>query len=313
MKTLIIDADTILYSSAAKEQINKCLAIHKKSGREKMFPSKTSFNEWLKESGKWTKDDFEFKSIPELVGETAYACSSVKKKVEAIVEASGCDDFQVCVQGTGNFRKERQAKFVAYKAQRTEKPLLFYDVLDYVIKKYKDKVRVSHGIETDDFITITAWDYLNNGKQDDLVIAAVDKDICQCSVGNMLNYFRLEDGIFFNTHEMQYKAFWTAVLVGDTADNIPGLLHVSDITKKQYGIKTTGCGKVGAARILSDTVSEQDCAERVMEAYCRSWPEDWRERLEEMCFFLWLQRKQADMFTFKTHVLQRLGIKAKWL
>ena len=40
-KLLYIDADTLLYSSAAKEEVNKCLAKHVPSGREKLFESKT--------------------------------------------------------------------------------------------------------------------------------------------------------------------------------------------------------------------------------------------------------------------------------
>lgn len=54
-----------------------------------------------------------------------------------------------------------------------------------------------------------------------------------------------------------------------------------------------------------------ECVERVVEVYKASWPDDYKERLEDMCFFLWLQREEGDMFTWKTHVIERLGMEEK--
>jgi len=51
-KLLVIDADTILYSSAAQQQLNKCLATNIEHGSQRLFESKTAFNEWAKENNR---------------------------------------------------------------------------------------------------------------------------------------------------------------------------------------------------------------------------------------------------------------------
>ena len=62
-RILVIDADTLLYSSAAQQQKNECNVIHKASGREKLFESKTLFNAWIKSQEKWGKDEFDCQFI----------------------------------------------------------------------------------------------------------------------------------------------------------------------------------------------------------------------------------------------------------
>lgn len=309
-RILYIDADTILYSSAAKEEINKCLATNSLNGKSKLFPSKTAFNEWYKEYSTHPKEVYTFQQEKELVGEISFACKSVRSKIEGIVEKAGCDDFRVCIQGIGNYRNDYVSKYVTYKGQRTGKPLLYSDVFNYVVKKYKDKVIITSEEETDDFICKLAWKHWNEKhttEDSPIVIAMVDKDIQQNCPGVLLNYFKLEEGLFLNTHEMQYKGFWKSVLTGDVADNIDGILRLSDETKRLYGIKANGCGPVAAARILCTATSEKECGERVLEAYKQAWPDDYMERLQDMCFFLWLRREEGEMFDLKKY-FDKIGV-----
>lgn len=309
-----IDADTILVASAAKEEINKCLATNTLNGKSKMFESKTAFNEWHKASSTHPIEAYTFEVEKELVGEVSHACNSVKQKIRNILFAAeevGFDDYRVCIQGSGNFRKDYQSKFVSYKAQRTAKPLLLADVQAYVKRKYKDRCIVIDGEECDDFICYTGWQHYNGDesiKDSNALIGFVDKDIHQCTPGLLLNYNQLESGTFHNTRKMQYRGWWGSTLTGDAADNIDGILTLGPETKKRYGIKTNGCGKVAAARILSTVETEQDAAERVIAAYKESWPDDYMERLSDMAFFLWLRREPGEMFVLKDY-LQRLGIK----
>ena len=309
-KTLYIDADTLLYSSAAKEQILTCKATHIPSGRDKMFASKTSFNNWLNENEKWKAEEFSFESIPEIVGTKINAYASVKKKIEAILEAVQPDDFLVCVQGEGNYRKQYVSKYVEYKGQRSSKPVFLPDVKDFVQRKYKDKCLLIEGKEVDDHVTTKAWEHFDpNGSVEDspIVIGFCDKDVQQNSPGALFNYFHPEEGVFWNSVEDQYKGFWKSVLIGDVADNIMGVESLGEATRALYGIKTKGCGPVAAGRILTGISSEKEAAERVLATYKESWPDDYLERLQDKCFFLWLQREEGDMFTWKTHVVERLG------
>jgi len=320
-KLLMIDADTLLYSAAAKEEINKCLAKHLPTGREKLFESKTEFNNWLKSNQKWKKEDFEFTQIKELkppyeewneVGEDfsitthrrevsriALACHTFKSKVSAIVEAIGAKDYFVCIQGSGNFRKEVDAKYVQYKAQRTEKPLLMKELTDWVKVKYKHRCIIVDGEETDDFVVRKAYD--------GHVVAFCDKDIPANCSGLLYNYNKPEEGVFENTDEMRWRGYWTQCLIGDAVDNIEGVVKLAELTKKAYNIKNKGCGEASAAKILETAASEKEAAERVVKAYKEAWPDDGMKRLAEISFFLWMRRHEGQMFSLKEY-LDKLGV-----
>lgn len=292
--TLYIDADTLLYSSAAKEEVNQSLALHLPTGREKLFESKTDFSVWLKENPKWLKEDFEHTQIKELVGNVRFACASFKQKVSNIVEASGIEDFYVCIQDDGNFRKGYVSQYVDYKGQRTEKPLLFKELFDWVQVRYKKRCIVTTGEETDDFVCRKAWE--------GAVVAYCDKDIVANAEGWFLNYNNLDKGIFYNDSLSRAKKFWKQVLIGDTTDNIDGILELHKDTKAKYGIKNKGCGETSADKILNGVQTEKEAAERVIEAYQLAWPDDWKQRLQDMCFFLYMRREEGEMFDLDTYL-----------
>lgn len=309
-KLLLIDADTIIYSSAAKEEINKCLATNKNNGKSQMFPSKTAFSDWHKEHSKYPKEDYEFEVVKELVGETSYACSSVKRKITSILEAVSHTDYKICIQGSNNYRTDYPAKYVVYKGQRGAKPLLFKDTYHYALNKWDKNIVVVDNEEVDDYVCYNSWQHWKpKGSIEDseIVVAFCDKDVHQHSVGALYNYMKPEEGVFWNTRKMQYKGYWGSCLTGDTADNIDGILQLADETKKKYGIKTTTCGKVAAAKILCEVKTEQDAAQRVVDAYKLAWPEDGIDRLSDMAFFLWLRKREGQMYVLREH-LDHLGV-----
>lgn len=315
-RTLFIDADTLLYSSASMQQKNRCLVTHITSGREKLFESKTEFNDWIKCQDKWKKEEFSFQTQSTIEGEPRFAFQTIKQKVDNIVEASGCEDYLVCIQGEGNFRKYYQSEFVQYKAHRPPKPLLYQECFEYTVNKYKGRCVVVDGEETDDFVNYMAWDaYERAYKAKDrdsskVVIAYVDKDIVANGRGFYLNYNKLEDGIFWNDALSQTNKFWTQVLQGDQADNIPGIEKVADVTKSLYKLKSSGCGPKSAESILSGCQAEKEMAERVIDAYKASWPDNWMKRLQDNCFFLYLRRKGGEMFQLGEY-LDEIGVKLK--
>lgn len=306
-KLLLIDADTVLVAAAAQQQVNKCLVTNLEQDRKKLFESKTAFNEWAKENNR-DKSNYSFETVSSVVGEPRFAFQSIKQKIEGIVEASGCSDYRVCIQGEGNFRKFYESKFVDYKGQRTAKPLLFQECFEFMVKKYKEKCVVSEGIETDDYVNIAAWESYNTAKKSrnkdkaDVVVAYVDKDITANGRGWFINYNKLEEGVFWNDEFSQYKAFWTQVLMGDNADNIPGLEKLHPITKERFKISRDGVGPVAASKILEGLKTEREMIARVSECYSVSWEEDWQERLQDNCFFLYLQRKPNERFDLIEYV-----------
>lgn len=302
-KLLVIDADTILYSSAAMQQLNKCLATNIEQDRQRMFESKTAFNDWAKKNGR-DKANYSFEVISEIKpdAEPRFAFQSIKQKVDKIVDAAGCDDFILCIEGEGNFRKDFKSRFVDYKGQRTAKPLLFEECREFFLKKYKERVVLSEGRETDDTCNILAWESYQKGldsrdrKKCNVVLAFCDKDIAANSRGWLLNYNKLEAGSFWNDGFTQSYNFAVQLLIGDSADNIPGIEKISKITKERFGIKVEGVGPATAKKILADCKTEQDLAARVFECYSAMYGEEegWDERLDENGFFLYLLRHEKD-------------------
>lgn len=307
-KLLVIDTDTILYSSAAMHQDNKCNVIHRLSGREKLFESKTAFNDWIKAQDKWSKDEFDFQTVSSVVGEPRFAFQSIKQKIDNIVETVGISDYKICIEGEGNFRKDFQSKYVQYKSHRPPKPLLFEECREFLVKKYKNQLVEAVGVETDDICNIFAWESFNKAikaKSKDasnVILAACDKDLFANSRGWMFNYFKPEQGIFWNNSFKQAYNFATQLLTGDNADAIPGIEKLSDITRERYGIKTKGVGPATAQKILADCLLEEELAQRVKECYVEAWEANWDERLNENGFFLYLLRHEADKWILSEYL-----------
>lgn len=300
MRTLVIDFDTVLYSSAAQQQTNRCIAIHKESGREKLWDSKTEFNNWLKGQNRWTKDDFEFKVKSELTGEASHAYRTIDQKLSNIINAGKCEDFLIIMEGPGNFRMDRESCFVQYKASRPEKPLLFHKCKEFVRNKYRHNLLMAVDRETDDEVVMRSWESYNRSlkyrdkDEAQYVIAYCDKDIPANGRGWMLNYFKLEEGIFWNDGFTQSYNFATQCLTGDNADEIPGIEYLSEEIKDKYKIKVKGVGPATAKWLLKDCKTEADLAAVVVECYKATHPTDWRERLDDNAFFLYLLRSPDD-------------------
>lgn len=302
MRTLVIDFDTVLYSSAAQQQINRCLAIHKESGRKKLWDSKTEFNKWLKGQDRWTKDDFDFEVKSELKGEASHAFRTIDQKLSNIITAGKCDDFLIVIEGPGNFRMDRESDFVKYKGSRPEKPLLFHQCKEFIRSKYRHNLLLATGRETDDEVVIRSWSSYNRSfklKDRDAaqyVIAYCDKDITANGRGWMLNYFKLEEGIFWNDGFTQSYNFATQCLTGDNADEIPGIELLSPELRAKYGIRVSGVGPATAEKLLADCKTEDDLAARVVECYRASHPDDWKQRLDDNAFYLYLLRSEDDVW-----------------
>lgn len=313
-RQLILDADTILYSSAAQQQLNKCLVTNIEHGTQRLFESKTAFNEWVKENNRdKAKYSCETKSEIKPDAEPRFAFQSIKQKVEKIVEASGCSDYLVCIEGEGNFRKDFESKYVNYKGQRTEKPLLFEECREYFVKKYKDRILYGVGRETDDVCNILSWQSYNKAlksrSQDSAthILAFCDKDLQANSRGLLLNYNKLEDGVFWNDSFTQSKNFAIQMLQGDSADNIPGIEKLSGITKERFNVRVNGVGKATAEKVLADCKTEKELAMRVYECYSAAWDEDWYDRMKEMGFFLYLLRSDEDKWDIEKYL--KTGLK----
>lgn len=310
-KTLYIDADTLVYSSAAQQQKDRLLVLNTKTHEETLFDGKRPFYKYLKDND-LDENDFLTQVKSELVGTQEFAFKAIREKVNNILKETKCTDYYVVIQGSGNFRNDIESEYVEYKANRMSKPILFQQCFDYMKRKYGRRCIVTQGIETDDFICAKAWESYNvarkSGNKDDApyIIAYCDKDIVANSPGWFFNY-RQEGGVFWVDNITQLRNFLTQTIVGDNADNIPGMLQVGPETKKKYSLRSNGCGPVAAKNILGENTTPKEMCERLLDAYRDSWPYDWKERLEDNCKFLYLQRFQGDQFNLESF-FSRYGV-----
>lgn len=109
--------------------------------------------------------------------------------------------------------------------------------------------------------------------------------------------------------------FWHQMVMGDTADNIPGLPKISGrllnryLPTKTYNPKRKAgaCGEAKAVAMLKDVTTEQEAATRVMEAYQDTYGMiEGAEMLVEQAFLLWIRKtnKLSEVITY----LQSCGL-----
>ena len=103
--------------------------------------------------------------------------------------------------------------------------------------------------------------------------------------------------------------FWHQLVMGDGADNIPGLPQMSGkllnryVPTKKYNPyrKAGACGEAKAVAMLKDVKSDTEAAKRVMEAYQDHYGMlGAAEMLVEQAFLLWIRKtsKLTEIITF---------------
>lgn len=298
--TALIDVDTLIFHAALAGQETSVVVTHKNTGWQKTFKNKTEFHgHYIKREGGWlaeinkgkiekgvdpvSPDDFTIEPVTTLIPSeytddgriiTAEAVvkGRFKSKIEAIQNQPWCKDIKICF-GTGeNFRYDI-AQTTPYKEARPTKPLLHTNVKEYMLKKYKDKLIIHDGVETDDIVTSLmheAW--VRSGKDHDkldVVATYIDKDLSQYPCIHY-NFDKPENGLETITQVQATKNLAIQCLKGDVIDSIPGLpdLPIEMFTK--YGIRKPtkpGIGDKTASALIDSVESESEVFRRVVEAY----------------------------------------------
>lgn len=339
--TVIIDADTILFTASKALQEDYILIRHKKATTwTKEFKGVTQFygrkrsrdggwiaekNEVRDEDKQISWEDFHIEPLARIVEEDFVAWGRFNHKIDDIMEATGCDDFRIVIGGEGNFRYD-VAQMQPYKDGRTEKPLKYLEVREYVEKKYADKLIVVDGIEADDVVsTLAHQSYLNFRKTGEhlYTLAYVDKDLKMC-VCPYINYNKIEEGVHDVALFEAAKCFCKQMLTGDNVDTIPGLPNFTAEICEKYGLrKTRGLGDVSALKLLDPCEGIAELFERVVEAYRSFYGEEefdfksfrgkeskrtWIDMLDENCQLLFMRREHNTPYNLKG-TLNRLGVK----
>jgi len=216
-----VDFDTVLYRAAASAQQNFILVEHKTEGWTERFDGVQQFygrtqakdGGWIGETNKkrieeglehYKASDFEIEQCAELKEPPVeydniidYAMTMIDYKVGDIKKTCNAEKYVLGIGGEGNFRYDA-AHILPYKGKRTAKPILFAELRQAFIDKYKSKVMIARDLhETDDEISIQGWDsyhhFLRTGNHK-YVIAYIDKDINMVPCPSF-NYDKCEEGI----------------------------------------------------------------------------------------------------------------------
>lgn len=198
----------------------------------------------------------------------AEAARTLSLFIETLIyEKLDVEKYELFLTGKGNFRYEI-AKTAEYKGNRKDfqRPVHLPFLRDYMVDVWSAKV--SEGEEADDLIAIRATEL----GEDECIIASIDKDFLQIP-GWHYNFNKdvkkrvsAHEGLLF---------FYSQILTGDRADNIPGAYRV---------------GPVKAAKILSGASTEIEMYQRCVEILGK-------ERVLENGRLLWLRRKVGELWT----------------
>lgn len=341
-----VDWDTPLYKAASKTQTNFILCTDKTTGEKYRFSGVREFygNSNKKKDGGWiaeqnkeraetdqsliSAEDYIIEECAELSGTIEevleVAMETLDYAVGRIKKHSNAEDYKLCIGGEGNWRYNA-AHILPYKGNRKEKPILFMELKEAFIEKYKNKVIIVDGQEVDDYLGQIGWqNYLNfrkTGKYDN-ILSYVDKDL-KMIISPHFNYDKPEDGIEIPTPEDAARWFCTQLLTGDKGtDNIQGLPNLSSDFQERYGLrKCRGVGKATAFQLLEGKPIKE-CFEVVVEAYKCYYGEDkkdfvsfrgerfkwnWLDYLKENGLLLWMRRYPDEMYDIED-TLKRLGV-----
>ena len=210
----------------------------------------------------------------------------LKSKIDLFKDASGAEGVLLHLTASGSTKGDRAAIAYTkpYQGQRKgHRPKNWQYLRDYMAEGLAGPVKQWFDREADDgFGFISANCPLD-------VIATRDKDM-RMLPGWHLNWdtydlikvnadqFAMEAGGKMYGH----KWFWTQMLWGDAADNIPGLPRHPDFPR--------GVGEVAANKILAFAHDDDSAAHAVAQAYKAHYGNEWADRYVEQASLLWIRR-----------------------
>ena len=220
--------------------------------------SKSLVNKWLK------RHPAMLVSTKFFVEDELQAIMTLKLMMNDIVVGSRKKAFKVIMSGEDNFRIGI-ATIQKYKGNRdgTEKPVHWQMLRDWLIDKCYTTVSVNE--EADDVISRACW----RG----CTIATIDKDLDN-TPGPHYNFVKKQLYMVAPSDAMNH--FYTQMLTGDKADNIPGI---------------KGIGPKKAAKILAGCTTAFDYEQSMIHIYIATYGDDWHKAMTEVGQLLWMRRE----------------------
>lgn len=172
-KLAVVDADTLIFRSAAVTENRSVIVKHLKSGRTKEYENRTAFKQEMLQKGYEIKDqEFEYKDVQQ-AEPIANTLHLVKSQTENILDQFMDHEIIFCAGDKNNFRLDLNLP-VQYKNNRSAmlRPVNLSEAKEYFIKKFN--AVQADGYEVDDLVSILAYENLAKGY--DVTIMSPDKD-----------------------------------------------------------------------------------------------------------------------------------------
>ena len=255
MSTLCLDYDPLIYQSGAVGEERSIKVVHRASGDEYEFATRTAFfGHWKKKAGGWLAeynagrpedkkrgaDEFDITDVqtPEPL---ANCLHTLKQMIVAAKEATGVSKYYG-YSGKGTVFREGVSTIVKYKGNREGmlRPVHLEDLKDYLVRQHACTIvhdpDPDKNVEADDMCTIdvvAGWKkWKRTGSDSDMVILGyTDKDYRQ-SAGHLWHCpsqtMRSQGDIFgeltWDAGSKEVKGWgrkwlYFQVMCGDTADN----------------------------------------------------------------------------------------------
>lgn len=170
---LLVDGDTLCFRSAAAAETRTVDVIHKRSGRSKIFTTRTAFKEYLKEIGfEYKEEDYEFVDL-QTEEDISHPLHSIKSQLKKMQKATDADITRIFVGGKDNFR-EKLPLPTKYKSGRDGlmRPVHLVECKEFAVRNLN--AELIHGEEADDALIYVGYKYLGQGYK--VVLGSQDKD-----------------------------------------------------------------------------------------------------------------------------------------
>ncbi len=324
----VFDYDAIAFRAAAATEKKQIRAVHKKSGDEKVFKSRTElWGHWKKKEGGWlaeqrksgidvTWEDYDIIdfSEPEPIQN---AIQITKKLISTAVSDVSATNYYGYIGGAENFRIERST-LIKYKGQRDDlvKPKHLEDIKRYIQTHHAGEI--AKGVEADDLVAGDVYGGFVSGTR--VIGVGLDKDYKGCEgiwwnfvnkkllhVKGLGELFRDKEGAV-DGYGRLFK-YWQ-ICYGDDADN-----YFAACASRQPN------GEVTAYDALKGAKTDKEAWEKIVKHFKRLYPEptivtgwrgdpikiDWLYVLQEMTDMAHMQRWAGDCIHVKS-VLDKLGV-----
>lgn len=326
MKDIVIDYDMCKYSIGSIAEKRSIKAVHRESGDEYTFDTRTSFwGEWRKKAGGWLAEDnqkrltprqpeeFDIQDIQEPLA-SKVATRAVDNFIDKITEQLGSRDYYGYI-GRGDSWRVEASTIMKYKGQRTDslRPIHLDTIEKHLLKKHE--ALVVSGLEADDMLVIDSY------KNKKLIVVGEDKDFMGCEINfynpntmikplNIRGFGELRIGS--NKKVQGHGRIWLyhQVLSGDSVDNY-----------KANSASTVKWGEKSSYSLLNKCSNDKQAFEALVEGYQLMYPTkteitgwrgdkfdiDWLYVMQENFTMAHMLRKTDDKFVVKD-VLDKLKV-----